>query len=123
MILLTQDQETLLNQICVGTYLGNVAAGWWDAGSNPLIVATKLALIHSEVSEALEGDRRSLNDDKLTHRTMLEVELADIIIRVVDLAGHLGIPLGTVIKEKQEFNAQRSDHKPEVRKSTGGKKY
>jgi len=121
--LLTIDQETQLNKLCEEIHEGNIIAGWWDQKDNPLIVATKLALIHTEVSEALEGDRKSINDDKLTHRTMLEVELADVIIRVADLAGFLGIPLGTVIREKQEFNAKRSDHKPEVRQSAGGKKY
>jgi NTP pyrophosphatase (non-canonical NTP hydrolase) len=121
--LLTIDQETLLNQICADTYAGNLRAGWWNDSSNPLIVPTKLALIHSEVSEAMAGDRQSLKDDKLPQHDMLAVELADVVIRVADLAGFLGVPLGTIIREKQEFNAKRSDHKPEVRQSAGGKKY
>lgn len=45
-------------------------------------------LIVSELSEAMEGDRKNLMDDKLPHRRMLEVEIADAYIRVLDLAGH-----------------------------------
>jgi hypothetical protein len=46
-----------------------------------------IMLCVSEVSEALEGHRKNLPDDKLPHRSMLEVELADTIIRLLDIAG------------------------------------
>jgi hypothetical protein len=46
-----------------------------------------VGLMHSEVSEALEADRKNKADDKLTWRSGLEVELADMIIRVGDFAG------------------------------------
>lgn len=52
-----------------------------------LLVTKKLCLTHSELSEALEGHRKGLMDDKLTHQPMLEVELADAVIRIADLAG------------------------------------
>ncbi len=105
-------------------------AGWWTdlATGEPLnkaprIVAEKLCLIHSEVSEAMEGYRKNLKDDKLPHRSMLEVELADVLIRVFDLAGALELDLGGAVKEKLEYNANREDHKLENRKSKNGKKF
>lgn len=114
------------------------AAGWWqdvrtgqdfaaEARSasrlGKALVAEKLALIHSEVSEGLEGHRKGLMDDKLPHRPMLEVELADAVIRIADLAGALHLDLGGAIAEKMVFNAQRPDHKLEARAAAGGKAF
>lgn len=95
------------------------AAGRWAK----YVIGTRLALIHSEVSEGLEGQRKGLNDDKLPHRRMLEVELADAVIRIFDLAGSLGYDLGGAIAEKIHFNASRPDHKPANRAEEGGKKF
>jgi len=111
------------------------ASGWWTdlttgesttskADEPPKInVPEKLCLIHSEVSEAMEGHRKNLMDDKLTHRSMLEVELADVVIRCFDLSGGLGLDLGGAIAEKLQFNASRSDHKIENRLKENGKKF
>lgn len=110
-------------------------SGWWiDAETGEdvrdwpkkffmLWVGTKLALVHSEVSEGLEGYRKNLMDDKLPHRPMFEVELADAVIRICDLAGGLKMDLGGAIVEKLAFNAQRADHKPENRATENGKKF
>ncbi|MEN6540856.1 MAG: hypothetical protein ABFC67_14710 [Mizugakiibacter sp.] len=116
----------VLTEICHGAA---VLAGWWNSDdpntsmSNPLHFSNKLALIHSEVSEALEGDRKKLMDDKLPHRQMREVELADAVIRIFDLAGGYGLDIGGAIAEKLQFNASRADHKPENRRAEGGKTY
>ena len=102
---------------------------WWvdlDTGT-PLdaqkLVPGKLMLIVSELSEAMEGHRKGLQDDKLPHRKMLEVELADALIRLLDLAGALDLDLGGAYVEKMKYNSSRADHKPEARKAAGGKKY
>lgn len=116
----------------------NAVAGWWTdltSGLNLVeearlgtrlgkaIVAEKLCLIHSEVSEAMEASRKNLMDDKLTHRKGVEVELADAVIRILDLCGALNLDLDGAIKEKLIFNLTRPDHKIENRKAAGGKAY
>jgi NTP pyrophosphatase (non-canonical NTP hydrolase) len=80
-------------------------------------------LIVSEVAEAMEGHRKDLMDDKLPHRKMIEVELADTMIRIFDLAGAKGYDLGGAINDKMAYNAQRADHKIENRLKPGGKAY
>lgn len=105
-------------------------SGWWvnpktgaDPRDNPMCFSNKLCLIHSEISEAMEGDRKGLKDDKLPHRDMREVELADALIRICDLAGAYNMDLGGAVAEKLAYNAQRADHKPENRVQDGGKAY
>lgn len=107
----------------------NVEAGWWtDLTTGESIKDTRnvgeiLMLIVSEVAEGMEGHRKGLMDDKLPHRTMLEVELADAVIRIFDLAGAKGMDLGGAIVEKVKYNQSRADHKVENRRADGGKKY
>lgn len=86
-------------------------------------VGELLMLIVSELSEAMEGHRKNLMDDKLPHRTMLEVELADAVIRIFDMAGGLELDLGGAVQEKLAYNATRVDHTNEARKAKGGKAY
>ncbi len=80
-------------------------------------------LIVSEVAEAMEGHRKNLMDDKLPHRSMLEVELADVLIRIGDLAGALKLDIAGAVIEKMNFNSNRPDHKIENRLKDGGKKF
>lgn len=122
--------QTAVNCLQDACHQASKAAGWWNdlrTGEpivrRPHVVGEKLMLIVSEVSEAMEGHRKSLQDDKLPHRKMIEVELADAIIRIADLAGALGLDLGGAVAEKLAFNATRPDHKPEARMAEGGKAY
>lgn len=100
---------------------------WWiDLESGKPLnrnVAEMLMLTVSELSEAMEGHRKVLMDDKLPHRFMIEVELADALIRIFDMGAGLGLDLGGALVEKLEYNKTRADHSREGRLAVGGKKY
>lgn len=98
----------------------NKRAGWWD---KPREKGTLICLIHSEISEALEGERKNLYDDHLPHRKMAEVELADAVIRILDYAKAFGYDIACAILEKLEYNKTRADHKKENRNSQHGKRF
>lgn len=119
--LLVAGAARVLQEECHGA---SVRAGWDDGVdyTNKYVVAAKLCLVHSEISEALEASRKDLMDDKLPHRNGVEVELADALIRIFHLGGALGFDLGAAVQEKMAYNAVRADHKPENRAKEGGKK-
>jgi hypothetical protein len=100
---------------------------WWrNLETGELVernVGEMLALVHSEISEALEGHRKNLMDDHLPHRRMFDVELADTIIRVLDIASHLAPDIEQILLEKLEYNRYRVDHQEESRRLANGKKY
>src|SRR3954469_13108089 len=102
---------SLLTETC---YKAAKDSGWHNhlggvprtRAENHQLFATRIALCHSELSEALEGHRKNLMDDHLPHRKMAEVELADAVIRICDLAGSVGYDLGSAIAEKLAYNAK-----------------
>ena len=84
--------------------------GFWNDEPNHSGVVWKLsriALMHSELSEAVEGIRKDLMDDHLPERKMYVAELADTVIRILDFAGAYDLPLADVILEKMTYNATR----------------
>lgn len=90
--------------------------GWWLEDQTPNI-PEKLALVHSEVSEALEELRlRPADcwdvgvlqpDGSSTKPEGFVVELADAIIRIADLCGYLDLPLTEALRRKLEYNKTR----------------
>lgn len=117
--------EGILRVACREVHTGN--ARWWrnPATHEPIQrnIGEMLMLTVSELAEAMEGHRKSLMDDKLPHRSMLEVELADAVIRIMDMAEGLGLDLAGAWREKLEYNAKREDHTDAHRLAPGGKAY
>jgi NTP pyrophosphatase (non-canonical NTP hydrolase) len=94
--------------------------GWWVKPRN---FGELIALIHSELSEALEGDRKSLPSDHIEGFSMVEEEFADALIRIFDTAGGMKLRLGAAFLAKCAFNKERADHDLAVRNAAGGKSY
>ena len=89
-----------------------VNKGFWpDLGSSEAAdyqYAAKVALIHSEASELLETIRhRNPQSRKIPDFTSIEEELADIVIRVMDMAGKQDWRVGEAIIAKMTYNASR----------------
>lgn len=82
-----------------------------------------LMLMVSELSEAMEGERKQLQDDHLPHRPMAEVELADCLIRILDYCGAYNYDISGAFIDKLRYNATRSDHTHAARRKPGGKKF
>ena len=79
--------------------------GWWDLDRNN---GEALALIHSEVSEALEALRMgNPPDDKIPSFSGAEAELADVIIRIMDLSAARNWDIAGAILAKIEMNKGR----------------
>lgn len=106
-----------------------VASGWWtdlktgDSLRGRRNVGEQIALMHSELSEALEAHRKDLMDDKVPSRKGLEVELADALIRILDFAGGFDLDMAGAVVDKLAYNREREDHKPENRSKEGGKAF
>jgi len=85
-----------------------IEKGWWETDRG---IPEQLALIHSEVSEALEAYRDALplehGTDEKGKPIGFASELADILIRVGDLAGRHQIDLEQAVFDKLEYNKLR----------------
>ena len=86
--------------------------GWWDDPNRN--IGEILALIHSEVSEALEVYRLKGKDslkekwfDEKGKPEGFTVELADVVIRIADLCGELGLDLESALTTKLSYNQTR----------------
>lgn len=120
-------QAQLMHWICalqVAIHAENIK-WWYDVGGNRLTrnKGELIALMHSELSECMEGERKDLMDDKLPHRKMAEVELADALIRILDYAEGFGYNVGGAMIEKLLYNRKRADHQREAREAAHGKKW
>lgn len=89
--------EKSINEFCNEAYEIAKSKGWHDTKRE---VPELIALIHSEVSEALEADRKDDYDN-------FKEELADVCIRIFDLCGSMDIDLNEAIEKKMEKNRKR----------------
>lgn len=131
----------MINELAQQIHKNNVSKGFYEDEKN---IGEMIALIHSEASECLEADRKdryceldnenwtidghTLREDiqceddveflsvfKMSMKDTFEDELADVMIRCMDLAAFKGIDLEAHIKAKMRYNSLR-EHKH-------GKKY
>ncbi len=119
----------MLNELSIKIYENAKAKGFYENERN---IGEMLCLIHSEVSEALEADRKNryadlpyfqknmnetIDEEKYfksyfaeSIKDSFEDELADVIIRVLDLCAFKGIDIEAHIEAKMRYNAMR-EHK------------
>lgn len=116
-----------LNELVKRAHETAVRHGFWEPAPE---IGTSIALIHSELSEALEearaGNRIRPGEETpmlyysgggyvatdttkcCTKPEGIAVELADAVIRIADLCGHLGIDLDDIVRRKMDYNDKRS---------------
>ena len=118
---LAQDFIAAFNTLADVAHVNSRSKGFWNVAahheeepneetSKQLEIVWKLsriALIQSEASEAVEGIRKGLRDDHLPQYSMEATELADVVIRILDYAGAYNLPLGEIIVEKMNYNSSR----------------
>lgn len=107
---ITQDQVTLFghyfNEMARNVYANALAKGWWDGGNRNK--GELIALMHSELSEALEALRNGdPESEKTPGHSQVAEELADAVIRIMDYASAFNLDLGRAIVDKAAYNTTR----------------
>lgn len=110
-----------LNRLSLFILRENELKGFWEDYSKVVAIENKatkdiarrafinekILLVVSELAEGVEALRKNLVSDHLPNRMGIEEELADAVIRILDLTAAMNIPIGDVVMEKVAFNQTR----------------
>jgi len=98
-----EEPLAVITALCKRAYETSKSKGWKHDNDGQAI-----ALMHSELSEALEAMRKpDHKDEHLPNLDPVGLELADVLIRVLDFCGAREIDLATCLKAKMDYNDSR----------------
>jgi NTP pyrophosphatase (non-canonical NTP hydrolase) len=94
-----QCNPKTIKDLCEEAFQTAKEKGWHD---QPRSFGEFISLVHAEVSEALEADRRDEGKERVAE------ELGDVLIRIFDGAVEFGLDIETAILTKMAYNKTRS---------------
>lgn len=108
----TENDVKRLQDLC---FSAASDAGRWSVlpEDDPVIVPVVLYIIHTKLHNTIKNNHEGAMDEKLPHRSLLEVALADAVMRILDLAGACKLDLGGAIAEKMTLKAGGRTHEDE----------